>query len=130
MTVSPTAARRRTAQGNSTRSESSCSDAWRSFPCSPSPYVRRPNLPRRPHAQPPHAARSSASHRQWYGCAPRPARRGPAVGADAVWWFATRYILMALGVEAETLELAVFYIRVLVLYLWPQLMQRAMISIL
>ena len=47
-----------------------------------------------------------------------------------MWWFATRYILMALGVEAETLELAVFYIRVLVLYLWPQLMQRAMISIL
>eukprot|EP01051_Picozoa_sp_SAG22_P003391 SAG22_NODE_164_length_16817_cov_61.573573_10_plen_120_part_00 len=57
-----------------------------------------------------------------------PSAPPPVVHADLVWWFATRYILMMLGVEPEAVELAVFYIRVLVLYLWPQLMQRAMIS--
>jgi|EP01047_Picozoa_sp_COSAG01_P030561 MATE family multidrug resistance protein len=48
-----------------------------------------------------------------------------------VWWFATKPLLVhLLNVEEDVAEMSEKYIHVLVLYLWPQLMQRAMISIL
>ena len=47
-----------------------------------------------------------------------------------VWWIGTRLVLEMLGIEPETVELSVLYCRVLFLYLWPQLAQRAIISFL
>ena len=47
-----------------------------------------------------------------------------------LWYFATGPILVVLGANAETIQLAVLYCRVYYFYLWPTLVYRALTSFL